>query len=457
MSRLDRRTFLKLGTGALLGAPFLLPRRASAKGSAGLPKRLVLFHTPQGTVLPLFTPLGSTSNFTLPSVSAPLEPFADRSLFITGLDNRSPTLNTVGNAHQNADFTVFTGQPFPIQDSSRITASGPSFEDVLASRLGDQTPYRRIDLMVGGSQSNGVRPSTRFFHGPEEPVAAYNDPLVAALRIFGDSSLSPEELQAISARRSGVLDGVMQQFAHLRSRLPPEERERLDAHEERVRQLNARISSGLGACTAPNLLLPPGYDASYDDAISIDPMMDIGVAALACDYTRVLTVEMANGHEHGFEWLWGRNGDQPIVDNAQFDNWHAMVHADYQPGMEHVYTWYMEQFAALLARMDATLDADGDNLLDTSLVMWMPEFSSGRHWNRGIPAVLAGCMGAAPMGRWLDFMATDVDSFVAANNYIDNNATTNQLFTSILQAFGFEDESFGHVSEEMPAGGLAGL
>ena len=238
---------------------------------------------------------------------------------------------------------------------------------------------------------------------------------------------------------------------------PPEERERLDAHEERVRQLNARISSGLSACTAPELALPPGYDASYDDAISIDPMMDIGVAALACDYTRVLTVEMANGHEHGFEWLWGRNGDRPIVDNAQFDNWHAMVHADYQPGMEHVYTWYMEQFAALLARMDATLDADGDNLLDTSLVMWMPEFSSGRHWNRGIPVVLAGCMGAAPMGRWLDFMATDVDSFVAANNYIDNNATTNQLFTSILQAFGFDDESFGHVSEEMPAGGLAGL
>ena len=77
-------------------------------------------------------------------------------------------------------------------------------------------------------------------------------------------------------------------------------------------------------------------------------MQDILIAALACDMTRVGTISFANAQDHGFEWLWSENGDQPIVDRSRFDNWHAMVHADYQSGMEYVYRWYSKMLARFL-------------------------------------------------------------------------------------------------------------
>ena len=42
----------------------------------------------------------------------------------------------------------------------------------------------------------------------------------------------------------------------------------------------------------------------------------------------------------------------------------------------------MQMFADLLNKLDNTLDVDGDNMLDTSMVLAVSEFSSGRHWQR---------------------------------------------------------------------------
>ena len=143
----------------------------------------------------------------------------------------------------------------------------------------------------------------------------------------------------------------------------------LDAHADKVEQLFHRMSSSIGSCARPNISLPYDYDYSYDDLLSAPVMNEILVTALACDYTRVATLSFANAHDHGFEWLWQQNNGRPIVDRAQWDNWHAMVHADYQPGIEHVYRWYMEQLASLLSLMSNTVDLDGDNLLEHSLVI----------------------------------------------------------------------------------------
>jgi hypothetical protein len=54
---------------------------------------------------------------------------------ISGLDNRAASLNSVGNAHQQANLSVFTGQPYAVQDTSRLSAAGPSFEQLLTERI----------------------------------------------------------------------------------------------------------------------------------------------------------------------------------------------------------------------------------------------------------------------------------------------------------------------------------
>lgn len=455
----DRRFLLKAG-GASLALPFLhravgsRPARASADAP---PTRLLVFHHSQGQVLPLFTPTGSETAFTLPHVLEPLAAFQDQMVVLTGLDNRSASLNTVGNAHQNANFTLFTGRPFPVQDASRITGADASIEQLLTDRIGGDTPFGRLDFAVGGSHSaGGFYTTDRFFYGLGDPVASFNDPFTAISRIFGDQTMSPEDAWALRARRSAVLDAVLDNFRLARRELTGAERARLDAHEDKVLQLEQRIRGGVGACTPPSWTEPGGYDLLYDDDLSAPILTDIAVSALSCDYARVVTVEFANGHDHAFDWLWGDNGG-PIVDTSAYDNWHAMVHADFQDGMEHVYRWYMEQLADVIGKLATTPDADGNMLLDSTLVLYIPEFSSGRHWVRGMPAILAGNLGGATPGRWLDYMGGTLEEFLDAGSYLDGTATTNQLFTSVLQMFGFDDEGFGHHESDWPTGALPGL
>jgi len=172
------------------------------------------------------------------------------------------------------------------------------------------------------------------------------------------------------------------------------------------------------------------------------------ISALACNQTKVATMHFANSHDHRFEWLWEQNGG-PIVDRNRWDNWHAMVHADYQTGMEHVYQWYMQVLAKLLRRLQATVDADGDNLLDHSLIVSVSEFGSGRHWHTSLPIVLIG----NPMygGRWLDYMNGGIDALEESFGKLASGTNMNQLLLSLIQHFGREDEQFGYIADDMNA------
>ena len=458
--RISRRRLLGSGGAALaLPALGLFGAREARAAPTAVPKRLLVVHHPQGTVLSQTVPIGTADAFTVPYILEPLQPYLHRGLVLTGLDNVIAPTNTVGNAHEQANFTFWTGAPFASQTSGVIAAGGPSVEQVVADRIGTDTPFPRIDLAIGGSGQSGIYQPHEggwFWYGANDPVGYYNDPAVALARLFGDSTTSAADAWALRARRSAVLDGVMDAFGPLRGRVGAADRVRLDAHLEKVSALERRIASGLGACTPPSIGVPAGTDVSYDDDVTAPLLQDLLVGAFACDLTRVATLHFANGHSHDFPWLWAKNGG-PIVDTLAWENWHAMVHADYQPGMEHVYRWYMEQLAALLAKLDAEVDADGDNLLDGTLVVCASEFASGRHWTRGIPAFLFGHLGHMAPGRWVDHMAGTVDDYEDAGGYLYGEVSHNQLLVSILQAFGFDDQRFGDPDGVAPEGGVPGV
>jgi hypothetical protein len=458
---LTRRRLL----GGGLALPFLSPFRPSALRAAPLPaaapKRLIVVHLPQGTVLSDHVPTGSETDFTLPFILEPLAAFQDRIITIAGLDNLMPTYNEVGNAHQNANFTLYSGRPFYVQDSDLLSPGGETVEHTLARRISATTPYLRLDFAIGGGEtSDGIYNPTEgayFWAGPNDPVSFFNDPLMTLVRLFGDGSVSPADAWAQRARRAAVLGGVLQSFKTLRRGLGGEDRARLDAHEEKLLELEKRVVNGTGECRAPSLSLPSGYRFGQDDDVSAPLMIELLVTAMSCDLTRVSTLHFANGHDPTFPWLTSENGGKPIVDTSQYDNWHAVVHADYQPGMEHVYRWYHEQLATLIQRLHDTQDADGDNMLDTTCVLAMSEFSSGRHWNNALPALLAGNIGPATTGRFLNYMNGSVEDLEAKSGYLNSGFSTNQLFTSLLRAFGGDDAGFGYSDETTPTGDLPGL
>ena len=188
------------------------------------------------------------------------------------------------------------------------------------------------------------------------------------------------------------------------------------------------------------MLLPYGYDYTYDDETTADLMIDILVTAMQCDYTRVSTMHFANSHDHRFEWLWEENGG-PIIDRSRWDNWHAMVHADHQPGMEHVYQWYMKVLGKLLHALKNRRDADGDNMLETSLVVAVSEFSSGRHWHNSLPILVIGDREYG--GRWLDYMDGGLSALEASMGGQSSGYNMNQFLLTLLHRFGFDDDAFG--------------
>ncbi len=454
--RIDRRRFLR-GLGAAAALPALgltMPRVARADTTGSGPKRLVIVHHPQGTVLPQHVPTGSETAFEVGSILAPIRPFLDRAILLSGLDNVVAERNLVGNAHQNANLTLWTGMPFLRQEAASITAGGASVEQRVAERISADCPFPRIDLCAGGSSRNGVFTPTDgvFWYGPADPVACYNDPLVALLRIFGDATVRPEDAWALRARRGAVLAGVMDGFEALRGRVGFEDRLRLDAHLAKVETLEGRIRQGIGTCSPPDLDIPVGLDSGVEDDVTTPLYNELLVSALACDLTRVGTFTFANAHAPTFPWLWAENGG-PIVPGA-FENWHAMVHADYQPGMERVYRWYMEMLADLLGRMAVTTDSDGDNLLDTTLVVCASEYSSGRHFTRSLPALLVGNTGPFAPGRWVDHMPTSPEDF---GGWTDSGVTTSQLLVNVLQTFGFDDTRYGMEDPEIAEGGVPGV
>lgn len=445
--------------GAAGGAAALaaLSNRPARAQSLEAPKRVIFVHHGQGTVMEQFLPEGDERSFSLPFITEPLTAWTDRLLFLGGVDNLMPQYNTVGNAHENASYTIFAAQPFPVQDSARLTSAGPTIDQVITDRIAGDTPFGRLDFLVGGSSADGFATGGRFWVDREDPVVGFNEPEIATLRIFGDSTMSEADAWALRSRRSSVLDAVLDTFRAAESRVGAEGLARLDAHKEKLFALEQRISGGVGECAPSRFTAPAGYDFTYDDDVSALAMNDILVTALSCDYARVATLDYSNTHDHAFPWLWADNGG-PIVDTGVWDNWHAMVHADYQPGMEVVYRWYVDNLVDLLERLSTTTDADGDNMLDTTLVVFMSEFSSGRHWNTSVPVILAGNLGPIETGRFVNHMPIDRETFQDSGGYEFSGVTTNQLFTSLLHMLGFDDEGFGYTGDSaLPTGGVPGL
>ncbi|MEM6994812.1 MAG: DUF1552 domain-containing protein [Myxococcota bacterium] len=474
----SRRNFL-LGAGGITFAlpmlEYFMPR--TARASDGAPCRFIAVSHHQGTVHSRWTPAGTETDFVLPELLAACEPFRDRLLVIAGLDNRVAPLNTEADGHSSCDSSLWTHEVFSenIDGSGGVVGSGqagfgghggPSIDQYLAAQIGASAPFTSIDLAIGnfGDAPLEVQSvdSLKFARDRDQPVSAIVDPRLTFDYLFSDPGLTdPEALEALRERRLSVLDAVQENFADMRARVGAQDRIRLEAHADHVRSIEMRLAD-LPQCDAATPTLPAGYNQHRDDDVSAPIQVDLMVLAMACGLSNVGTLNFTDGHGPTFPWV---EDPQPIVppppadwngdpntmppDNG-YTEWHDMVHRGLnedeqavaaglspEPGLIAGMRWYSETFAYLLERLAATPAAEGGSLLDTTLVTWLSEFGNGGwHAPRRLPAVVAGSMGPrVPMGRFLDW---ENPSDWGTGAYC-----TGQLFTSILRAFGLQDESFG--------------
>jgi hypothetical protein len=470
MKRVSRRTLLRGAGGIAMALPFLELFATATKATAQttVPKRFIVFFHHQGTILRHWAQPGSTeTNFTLGEIMSPLDgvsasgtPWRDRCLFLYGIDNNIAPLNQ-SNGHNSSARTCLTANvysssvdangnyiPEAQQPDVQGHANGASIDQELASRLQTTHPYRSVDVSVAGNNNR------LLYAGKDDPVDSEPDPQAVFDRFFSNTLQSADELAKIRLRKLSVLDGVKDNFDTLRKRLGAEDRARLDAHAQKILDLETAIANAK-QCETPILNPAAGFDYQNDEGEGARLQLDLFQMAMACDLAPVGTFVFGNGHAPVWDWVDDFSG--PIVP-SNYDNWHDMNHTGRnigangdqdEAGLVRGFKWYTEQFVELLRRLDETPEDNG-SMLDNTCVLWMSEFGNGSgHNTRKLHTVLAGNVGGAQMGRCIPY--------ATGGDYEDSPASHNQTFVSLLNAFGYDDTQFGWYDGNVATGALSGL
>ncbi|MCB9743276.1 MAG: DUF1552 domain-containing protein [Alphaproteobacteria bacterium] len=402
MPALSRRSLLRAGCAAALAAPFhrVLERRASAAPTGGARRLLVLF-SPNGTVHSHWRPQGGETDFSFASGSIlePLSPFREHLIVLDGLDFSNATNHEGGMG-------------------AMLTANGPtSIDQHIANAIGGDTRLRSLELGVQTSAWGGSV-QTRMSYLDGSFVTPDDDPLNAWARLFGD--LGDETLLA---RRQAVLALNREEISELSPRLGEAERGKLDLHLESLSSVE-RALSGSGTCEG---IPAPDTGSVYDNDAFPDiarAQLDLAIEALVCGDTRVASVQMS--HTVGptvFSWLGVSEGHHSL---SHIDDGNASGIANFVACER----WFAEQMAYVVGRLAGLSDPEtGTPMLDDTIVLWAKELGDGRmHTCTDVPWVIAGRGGGAfTPGRYLSLGSHPHDA----------------VLTSICQAFGLSDTSFG--------------
>jgi hypothetical protein len=463
--RFTRRNLLRGGLAATAAIPLLNAQRAV--GADASPVRFVVFSTPNGTRNSLFWPTGTEKSFTLNQITKPLEAYKSKLTFLKGIRLNDSLQNgalggTLGSEHARGTGGMLTARPLnagkefvSFGNTTSGWGSGQSLDQYLATKLAPPTKFKSLQLGVHVRDTE-VRARISYT-ASNQPVPPREDPKDVFTTLFGGAMSTPggmtdPAVARLWAQRKSVFDSMGGETQRLMGLVGAEDRSKLEAHLAAMRDVEQRLvgtpgngngtGSGTGAtCSPPTLAsVDLGVDDQYLQAGKAQ--MDLAAAALACDQTRILTFQWSYSEsEHLFQYL-------KVNNNAISGNHHAISHDFASSGTNFlaynaIQTWYAEQLAYFLGKLESYQEGDR-TLLDNTILLWATEIGeSTQHDLTLMPYVLAGSAGGAiSTGRYLDFSSARKDN--------------NQLLVSIGHAMGATDlNSFGDPSGA--TGPLAGL
>ncbi|MBX2803373.1 MAG: DUF1552 domain-containing protein [Myxococcales bacterium] len=381
---LDRRTLLRGmlgGAGVAMGLPVLEAMlndhgTALASGPA-LPDRFGVWFWGNGVKPDRWIPETTGFDYTLSEELAPLAPVKPWLSVITGTQVRTAT-----HPHHSGMTGILTGHQYHqlgvVRDTIATTFARQSIDQLVADMWQGQAPFRSIE--VGITRWRGSDEGSTFQHvshnGPNDPNPSEYSARTLWTRLFGGS----ENAEVDFARRS-VLDAVRGDIGDLSRRLGAKDRQRLDRHLTSVRELEVRLEGGLGQCEAGK----PAEDVVDDTQEPIEEknqlMSELLALALACDLTRVFTVQFSAAGAQLVVWQVGAT-----------DSLHYTSHTESSPQpLVHAATVFtMAQLNTFLTQLRDTPEGDG-NLLDRCSILCTSDLCDGLlHSNTEYPVLIAG-------------------------------------------------------------------
>ncbi len=446
---MNRRTFLR-GASAALALPTLEAMlngngTAYAQG-APLPKRFVVWFWGNGNEPGAWTPAVTGAGWSPTASQAALLPLKADVTLVSGM--KLP-VRKVNNPHVEGVVGLLAGGNPLLHPSytgvegdwNFMTVPGPSADQVVASAIGSTTAFRSLELgvtPVHGSTGPGQAISHISHSAPYTPNPGNLDPAAVFQRLFGNGLPNPQAPDAPLKRvRASILDAVKADAADLRRRLGVNDQRRLDAHLDGVRALEQRINAMPAppptACRLPSTPMPgPGV------AERAQVMGELAVMALACDLTRVVTLQLSSPASHNRFDAY----QTELSCGGEPKSFHEYEHcAGYDAPVRAVLKYFVDQYAAFVSQVKAVPEGAG-TLLDNACVLGCSELSGGwDHQHVNMPLVVAGRAGGAlSPGR-----------HVAA---LDENPA--RLLLALMQAVGAPVTSWGRDQFETssPLGGV---
>jgi hypothetical protein len=455
---LKRRTFLRgaLGGGVVtialppLDAMFNLEQTAFADGSSS-PRRYVSWFTGNGFILDRFEPIGTGANYQLNVHMQALSGVKDYLNIITGLTNQAQEQIT-----HHEGMTVFNG--YTMVDIGQgqgfySNPGGPTIDALISEALSGQTPISGIHLGVSKAQSPadyGWTMHALSHRGYLQPNEAITSPSAAWQALFG-TFVQPKDDREL---RQHILDSIKEDVATLKSKLGPADNIRLDAHLDSIAELQMKLSTAMPVCEIPPDPMFQNNEPLNNEMLTYtsELMSDLIAYAFTCDLTRVATLLFIEGAaEPALTEIPGNNS-----------SWHQYSHNTgswYEGGpFDNGQYFMMDRFNYFLTKLRDTLEFDGSNLLDNSMVLMSSDASDGSvHAITRHPMVIAG-----HGSGYLKYPGIHYQPAPLSNNYNYGNwptpssGNTSDVLLSILQAFDPNATWIGEQPDNFGAGAGSG-
>lgn len=414
--------------------------RARAQ-SAAIPKRIIFFYTNHGTHRPAWLPKGvgtaaaTETAFELNEILVPLQQYKKDLLIIDGLDMVSSDKQTGGakNAHIRGHCHSLVATDMAGVDQ----AGGISIDQHIARALNSPSPITPISSLEIGVDPNietliSYAAASQKLPIEMDPKRAFNRLFPAGLAA-GSMAAAPDKTPA---QRRSVLDFVLGEFNAVKGKLDANARQRSEAHADAVRDLETRLGIAVQrTCTAPQLAAAANrssdYAGYYDT--TADNFMRVIQAAFACDLTRVVTFNLEAIPDKMCGYTAGASGStdmHDLIHKVAMPNDAASKDATAVGIVKSFHTQYAKQFAKLLGYLSSMKEADGQTMLDHTIVLWCGEIAEGNHDLHRLPWLIAGQGGGSVRtGRFLQVPRSPSarghnDLFVSLANAMGSNITT---------------------------------
>jgi hypothetical protein len=417
-----RRNFLQGGCAAAVA--FWLRRAEAYAQGAVSPRRFLVIHHPVGTIRNNWVCSGTETNFTLSRILAPFEPVKSKMVILDGIDIIA---RGVGGGHEQGTVTVMTGvrttQLYPGNGGDDPKAAGPSLDQqfLKASAALQGTPIASLQVSCDDRVDVGEVSTRRLsYAGAAAPLEPYLVPHLTYQRVFGTmlqgaAGASADALAKTRMLKKSVLDFGLRDLAKLRTLAPSSERDRLDAHEQAIRELETSLDHApMAADTCGLTMSPPEFKPFVDSAgnrigngnySTVNGSMgeqnthemigrlhfDVIRAAFQCDLTRVVTFQWSPGTNHvAFQGFYPPDANAVKMHHPLS---HELNNPDAPEFLTRIDTWYSEKTAAFLQLLNTTPDLAGGTLLDNTLVPYVTEVARADHSFNQAPFVVFGGAG----------------------------------------------------------------